>query len=134
MSSDHYLWDVLFCRNFVNDIHQKSNQLLTNSQKPQGSVQPVGYDLHVTLNEMKEGLNIVKVSLTCWLKFIWVLTIVFGIISHNLQVAMVLHCLHFRIWSVVVSNIVTFEQLYLMINDEYFASLCVPVNIVWVLT
>lgn len=47
-------------KNFVNDIHQKSNQLLTNSQKPQGSVQPVGYDLHVTLNEMKEGLNIVK--------------------------------------------------------------------------
>nr|XP_053632127.1 protein ERGIC-53-like [Cherax quadricarinatus] len=47
-------------KNFVNEIHQKSSQLLTNSQKPQGSVQPVGYDLHVTLNEMKEGLNIVK--------------------------------------------------------------------------
>lgn len=47
-------------KTFVNEIHQKSNQLLTNSQKPQGSVQPVGYDLHVTLNEMKEGLNIVK--------------------------------------------------------------------------
>lgn len=50
-------------RNFVNDIHQKSNQLLTNSQKGTGTVQPVGYDLHVTLNEMKEGLNIVKVRL-----------------------------------------------------------------------
>ncbi|XP_064084264.1 protein ERGIC-53-like isoform X2 [Macrobrachium nipponense] len=47
-------------KNFVTEIHQKSNQLITNSQKPQGSVQPVGYDLHVTLNEMKEGLNIVK--------------------------------------------------------------------------
>ncbi|XP_071551294.1 protein ERGIC-53-like isoform X2 [Panulirus ornatus] len=47
-------------RNFVTEIHQKSTQLLTNSQKPQGTVQPVGYDLHVTLNEMKEGLNIVK--------------------------------------------------------------------------
>ncbi|XP_050723851.1 protein ERGIC-53-like isoform X2 [Eriocheir sinensis] len=47
-------------KTFVTEIHQKSNQLLGNSQKPQGSVQPVGYDLHVTLNEMKEGLNIVK--------------------------------------------------------------------------
>lgn len=47
-------------KSFVTEIHQKSNQLLGNSQKPQGSVQPVGYDLHVTLNEMKEGLNIVK--------------------------------------------------------------------------
>ncbi|XP_042224956.1 protein ERGIC-53-like isoform X2 [Homarus americanus] len=45
---------------FVNEIHQKSNQLLSTSQKPQGTVQPVGYDLHVTLNEMKEGLNIVR--------------------------------------------------------------------------
>lgn len=49
-------------RSFVNEIHQKSNQLLNQGQKPQGTVQPVGYDLHVTLNEMKEGLNIVKVS------------------------------------------------------------------------
>ncbi|XP_045620916.1 protein ERGIC-53 isoform X2 [Procambarus clarkii] len=47
-------------KNFVNEIHQKSNLLLSNSQKPQGSVQPVGFDLHVTLNEMKEGLNTVK--------------------------------------------------------------------------
>ncbi|KAK8377064.1 hypothetical protein O3P69_013606 [Scylla paramamosain] len=47
-------------KSFVTEIHQKSNQLLGNNQKPQGTVQPVGYDLHVTLNEMKEGLNIVK--------------------------------------------------------------------------
>lgn len=47
-------------KNFVSEIHQKSNQLIAHSQKAQGSVQPVGYDLHVTLNEMKEGLNIVK--------------------------------------------------------------------------
>ncbi|XP_068226768.1 protein ERGIC-53 [Palaemon carinicauda] len=51
-------------KSFVTEIHQKSNQLISNSQKPQGSVQPVGYDLHVTLNEMKEGLNIVKRDLT----------------------------------------------------------------------
>ena len=45
----------------MNDIHSKSNQLLTESQKGRGSAQPVGYDLHVTVNEMKESLNIVKV-------------------------------------------------------------------------
>ncbi|KAK3881133.1 hypothetical protein Pcinc_014422 [Petrolisthes cinctipes] len=51
-------------KSFVSEIHQKSNQLLNQGQKPQGSVQPVGYDLHVTLNEMKEGLNIVKRDLS----------------------------------------------------------------------
>ena len=60
-----------FTRSFVTEIHQKSSQLLGNSQKPQGSVQPVGYDLHVTLNEMKEGLNMVKVGHACISNFLY---------------------------------------------------------------
>ncbi|XP_076049160.1 lectin, mannose binding protein ergic53 isoform X4 [Oratosquilla oratoria] len=51
---------ALAIKNLVSEMHSVSNQLLGIAQKPQGSAQPVGYDLHVTLNEMKESINVVK--------------------------------------------------------------------------
>lgn len=48
-------------RAFVTEINQKSNSIIQNQAKaPTATVQNVGYDVHAVVNEVKEGLNIVK--------------------------------------------------------------------------